>query len=167
MNADEWRRWRRGQRVGAKRRVAKRGKSAANRSRDSPPTRECTRGGRGGRKHGRFGKRADGTMAHDESGGFQARADCFATEVVCRAAMASSGRELRPSTRWDMPIAAVPDDAQHDAYLSLEAWVEKGSAPESMIAAKYDRRPLPQTADAPAHLCVSQGTEIQGNRRHQ
>jgi len=37
-----------------------------------------------------------------------------------------------------MPSAAVPDDAQHDIYLALEAWVEKGAAPESMVAAKYD-----------------------------
>lgn len=40
--------------------------------------------------------------------------------------------------QWDMPMAAVPDDAHHDVYLALEAWVEKGSAPESMTAAKYD-----------------------------
>ena len=33
---------------------------------------------------------------------------------------------------------------QHDVYLALEAWVEKGSAPESMIAGKYDL-----TADPP------------------
>jgi Tannase and feruloyl esterase len=46
--------------------------------------------------------------------------------------------------QWDMPMAGVPDDAQHDVYLALEAWVEKGSAPESMIAAKYDL-----TADPP------------------
>jgi hypothetical protein len=40
--------------------------------------------------------------------------------------------------QWQMPMAAVSDDAQHDVYLALEAWVEKGSAPESMTAAKYD-----------------------------
>jgi feruloyl esterase len=46
--------------------------------------------------------------------------------------------------QWEMPMTAVPDDAQHDVYLALEAWVERGSAPESMIAAKYDL-----TADPP------------------
>ena len=46
--------------------------------------------------------------------------------------------------QWDMPMTAVPDDPQHDVYLALEAWVEKGSAPESMTAAKYDL-----TADPP------------------
>ena len=46
--------------------------------------------------------------------------------------------------QYEIPKAAVPDDAQHDVYLALEAWVEKGSAPESMIAAKYDL-----TADPP------------------
>lgn len=40
--------------------------------------------------------------------------------------------------QYGMPMAVVPDDAQHDIYLALEDWVEKGSPPESMIAAKYD-----------------------------
>ena len=39
--------------------------------------------------------------------------------------------------QWGMPPAAVPDDAQHDVNLALEAWVEMGQAPESMTAAKY------------------------------
>ncbi len=30
-----------------------------------------------------------------------------------------------------------PDDAQHDLYLALEQWVEKGVAPEKVIAAKF------------------------------
>lgn len=30
-----------------------------------------------------------------------------------------------------------PDDPQHDIRLALEAWVEKGAAPETIIAAKY------------------------------
>ncbi len=46
--------------------------------------------------------------------------------------------------QYGMPMAAVPDDAQHDIFLALEAWVEKGSPPGSMIAAKYDG-----TADPP------------------
>jgi feruloyl esterase len=31
-----------------------------------------------------------------------------------------------------------PDDPQHDLYLGLEQWVEKGQAPEEVIAAKFD-----------------------------
>jgi Tannase and feruloyl esterase len=46
--------------------------------------------------------------------------------------------------QWDVPMAAEPDDAQHDVYLALEDWVENGSAPENMITAKYD-----MTADPP------------------
>ncbi len=46
--------------------------------------------------------------------------------------------------QWGMPMKAVPDDAEHDVYLALEAWVEKSSAPESMIAAQYNL-----TADPP------------------
>jgi len=30
-----------------------------------------------------------------------------------------------------------PDDPQHDLYLALEQWVEKGAAPEQVIATKY------------------------------
>jgi len=30
-----------------------------------------------------------------------------------------------------------PDDPQHDLYLALEQWVEKGTAPEQVIATKY------------------------------
>ena len=47
--------------------------------------------------------------------------------------------------QWGMPMAAVPDDAQHDVYLALEAWVEKGSAPESMTTAKYDLTATPRS----------------------
>ncbi len=42
-----------------------------------------------------------------------------------------------------MPSTAVPDDAQHDIYLALENWVEKGAVPESMVAAKYDLTATP------------------------
>ncbi len=45
--------------------------------------------------------------------------------------------------QWEMPMTVVPDDAQHDIYLALEAWVEKGIAPESMIAAKLDQKAEP------------------------
>jgi len=38
------------------------------------------------------------------------------------------------------PPAALPDDAQHDINLALEAWVEKGMAPDSMTAAKFPEK---------------------------
>jgi feruloyl esterase len=34
--------------------------------------------------------------------------------------------------------ASGPDDARHDIFLALEQWVEKGVAPETVIAAKYE-----------------------------
>ncbi|MGP8271291.1 MAG: tannase/feruloyl esterase family alpha/beta hydrolase [Terracidiphilus sp.] len=34
--------------------------------------------------------------------------------------------------------ASGPDDAQHDIRLALEEWVERGAAPETVIAAKYE-----------------------------
>ena len=44
-----------------------------------------------------------------------------------------------------LPTAALPDDAQHDINLALEAWVEKGVAPDSMIAVKFpEKLPLDQ-----------------------
>jgi feruloyl esterase len=44
-----------------------------------------------------------------------------------------------------LPPAALPDDARHDINLALEAWVEKGLAPESMIAAKFaEKEPFTQ-----------------------
>ena len=56
--------------------------------------------------------------------------------------------------QWDMPMAAVPDDAQHDVYLALEAWVEKGSAPESMTAAKYDLTANPPKLQMTRPICT-------------
>jgi len=38
--------------------------------------------------------------------------------------------------QWGMPQTAFPDDAQHDIYLAIESWVEKGEAPDHMVAAK-------------------------------
>src|ERR1035437_3255501 len=40
--------------------------------------------------------------------------------------------------QWGMPQTAFPDDAQHDIFLALENWVEKGEAPDHMVAAKLD-----------------------------
>ena len=34
--------------------------------------------------------------------------------------------------------AGLPDDPEHDLYLALEAWVEKGSVPQKLIAAKFE-----------------------------
>jgi feruloyl esterase len=42
--------------------------------------------------------------------------------------------------------ASGPDDAQHDIRLALEAWVEKGLAPQTIVAAKF--------AGGPAHTAV-------------
>ena len=56
--------------------------------------------------------------------------------------------------QWEMPKAAVPDDTQHDVYLALEAWVEKGSAPESMTAAKYDQTAQPAKLQMTRPLCA-------------
>jgi feruloyl esterase len=41
--------------------------------------------------------------------------------------------------QWLMPQTAYPDDAQHDIFLALEGWVEKGEAPDHMVAAKLDQ----------------------------
>jgi feruloyl esterase len=56
--------------------------------------------------------------------------------------------------QWDLPMTAVPDDPQHDVYLALEAWVEKGSAPESMVAAKYDQTANPPKLQMTRPLCA-------------
>lgn len=45
--------------------------------------------------------------------------------------------------QWGMPVAGVPDDAEHDVYLALEAWVEKGKAPEKLIGVKVDMSSKP------------------------
>jgi len=37
-----------------------------------------------------------------------------------------------------------PDDAQHDLYLGLEQWVEKGLAPQQVIASKIEGSPSPK-----------------------
>ncbi len=56
--------------------------------------------------------------------------------------------------QWGMPMTAVPDDAKHDVYLALEAWVEKGAAPESMIAAKYDVTANPPKLEMTRPVCA-------------
>lgn len=56
--------------------------------------------------------------------------------------------------QWEMPKTAVPDDAQHDIYLALEAWVEKGSAPESLTAAKYDLTANPAKLQMTRPVCA-------------
>jgi len=56
--------------------------------------------------------------------------------------------------QWGMPPATVPDDAQHDLFLALEAWVEKGSAPESIIAAKYAGKEDPTKVLMTRPLCA-------------
>ena len=56
--------------------------------------------------------------------------------------------------QYGMPMAAVPDDAQHDIFLALEAWVEKGSAPESMVAAKFDEKADPAKLQMTRPICA-------------
>lgn len=36
-----------------------------------------------------------------------------------------------------LPPGGVPDDAEHDVNLAMEAWVEKGVAPQQLITGKY------------------------------
>lgn len=36
-----------------------------------------------------------------------------------------------------LPPGGSPDDAEHDVNLALEAWVEKGAAPEELVTGKY------------------------------
>ncbi len=56
--------------------------------------------------------------------------------------------------QYGLPMAAVPDDAQHDVFLALEAWVEKGSAPESMTTAKYDETATPAKLVMTRPICA-------------
>ena len=42
-----------------------------------------------------------------------------------------------------------PDDPQHDISLALEQWVEKGVAPEKVIAAKIEADPKSQPRTQP------------------
>jgi feruloyl esterase len=50
--------------------------------------------------------------------------------------------------------AGLPDDAQHDLYLALEAWVEKGSAPQTLIATKYEEKTTPPHVLMTRPLCA-------------
>lgn len=45
--------------------------------------------------------------------------------------------------QWGLPPAGVPNDAEHDIYLALEAWVEKDQAPERLIGTKIDEKAVP------------------------
>jgi feruloyl esterase len=56
--------------------------------------------------------------------------------------------------QWEMPTAAVPDDAQHDIFLALEGWVEKGIAPESLTAAKLDLKADPPKLVMTRPICA-------------
>jgi hypothetical protein len=56
--------------------------------------------------------------------------------------------------QWEMPMGAVPDDADHDVYLALETWVEEGSAPERLTAAKYDLTASPPKLVMTRPLCA-------------
>ena len=58
-------------------------------------------------------------------------------------------------------------DAQHNMRIALEDWVEKGAAPNTIIASKTaDGKPQGAVAYDEAFVPVSAGCEIQGQRRY-
>lgn len=56
--------------------------------------------------------------------------------------------------QFGLPSPAVPDDAAHDVHLALETWVEKGAAPEKLIAAKFAEKTVPQQVVMTRPLCA-------------
>ena len=56
--------------------------------------------------------------------------------------------------QYDFPQSGLPDDPQHDIYLAMEAWVEKGTAPENLIAAKYAPKADPPQVLMTRPLCT-------------
>ena len=56
--------------------------------------------------------------------------------------------------QFGLPASALPDDAEHDVNLTIEAWVEKGAAPEQIIAAKYAEGTSPQRLVMTRPLCA-------------
>jgi len=50
--------------------------------------------------------------------------------------------------------AGLPDDPEHDLYLALEAWVEKGSAPQKLIATKLEEKTTPPHVLMTRPLCA-------------
>lgn len=54
----------------------------------------------------------------------------------------------------NLPTTAVPDDAQHDIYLAIEAWVEKGLAPERLVVTRIDDRQMPTSPLMTRPVCA-------------
>ncbi|MGD0631139.1 MAG: tannase/feruloyl esterase family alpha/beta hydrolase, partial [Terracidiphilus sp.] len=55
--------------------------------------------------------------------------------------------------QFGLPAKVLPDDAEHDVHLAIEAWVEKGVAPQRIIAAKYAEQGNPQHVIMTRPLC--------------
>ncbi|MGO9336838.1 MAG: tannase/feruloyl esterase family alpha/beta hydrolase [Terracidiphilus sp.] len=55
--------------------------------------------------------------------------------------------------QFGLPAKVLPDDAEHDVHLAIEAWVEKGVAPQRIIAAKYAENVNPQHVIMTRPLC--------------
>jgi feruloyl esterase len=53
-----------------------------------------------------------------------------------------------------LPPAGLPNDAEHDIYLALEAWVENGKAPERLIGTKFDEKATPPRAIMTRPVCA-------------
>jgi feruloyl esterase len=49
---------------------------------------------------------------------------------------------------------SVPNDPQHNIYMSLEEWVEKGIAPKELIATKYEGEGLARHPTMTRPLCA-------------
>jgi feruloyl esterase len=56
--------------------------------------------------------------------------------------------------QYGLPAAGLPDDAGHDVNLAMEAWVEKGAAPQRLIAAKYAEKANQQQVIMTRPLCA-------------
>ena len=56
--------------------------------------------------------------------------------------------------QFGLPPAGVPNDAEHDIYLALEDWVEKGKAPERLIGTKFDDKATPPRVVRTRPICA-------------
>ncbi len=57
-------------------------------------------------------------------------------------------------SQYGLPVGSLPDDADHDVYLAMETWVEKGAAPQRLIAAKYQEKADQQQLVMTRPLCA-------------
>ena len=56
--------------------------------------------------------------------------------------------------QFGLPAKALPDDAVHDVHLAIEEWVEKGTAPQRLIAARFAENTNPQHVVMTRPLCA-------------